>query len=76
MKSLIFFLTIFISFPCYSITWEEFWRPVRSGGYYSNYYPRYYRNCKREIHREETVTSNGMVQPHVKTFKETHYYPC
>jgi hypothetical protein len=79
MKYLIFLSVIFTISPSYAITWDQFWRPFRYGGYYTNYYPRYYGyngNCKREIFREEVVSGEGRVEPYVRTFKEVQYYPC
>jgi hypothetical protein len=83
MKYLVFLFAIVIASPSHAITWNEFWRPFRNGGYYVNTYPgyygnypRYYRNCKRELLREEVITGDGRSEPYVKTFKEVQYYPC
>jgi len=79
MKSLIFLSVLVIAFPVKAITWNEFWRPFRGGGYYyapSYYSPRYYSNCRREVIREEVVSGDGRIEPYVKTFKEVQYYPC
>ena len=83
MKFLIIFLAFFLASPVEAITWNQFWRPFRNGGYYTNYYPRYYGNyprysgnCKREVLREEVISGDGRTEPYVKTFKEVQYYPC
>jgi hypothetical protein len=79
MKSLIFLSVLVIAFPVKAITWNEFWRPFRGGGYYyapSYYSPRYYSNCRREVIREEVVSGDGRIEPYVRTFKEVQYYPC
>ena len=79
MKSLIFLSVPVIAFPVKAITWNEFWRPFRGGGYYyapSYYSPRYYSNCRREVIREEVVSGDGRIEPYVRTFKEVQYYPC
>lgn len=80
MKFLIIFLTIFVASPVEAITWNQFWRPFRNGGYYysspSYYAPRYYGNCKREVVREEVISGDGRIEPYVRTFKEVQYYPC
>lgn len=76
MKYLTFLFVIFITSPSYAITWNEFWRPFKNGGYYTNYYPGYYRNCKREVYRQEVVSGDGRIEPYVRTFREVEYYPC
>ena len=83
MKYLIFLFVLSIASPSYAITWNQFWRPFRNGGYYVNTYPRYYGtyprysgNCKREVLREEVITGQGRIEPYVRTFKEVQYYPC
>lgn len=76
MKYLTFLFIIFIASPSYAVTWNQFWRPFRNGGYYTNYYPRYYGNCRREVFREEVVSGEGRMEPYVRTFKEVEYYPC
>lgn len=75
MKYLVFLFALSIASPSYAITWNQFWRPIRNGGYYVNY-PRYYGNCKREVFREEVVSGDGRIEPYVRTFKEVQYYPC
>jgi hypothetical protein len=78
MKLLIFLSAILIASPVEAITWDEFWKPFK-GGYYSSpsyYTPRYYRNCRREVFRQEVVSGDGRIEPYVRTFKEVEYYPC
>jgi len=80
VKFLIIFLAIFIASPVEAITWNQFWRPFRNGGYYysspSYYAPRYYNTCKREIYREEYISGNGVQEGYVRRWTEVQRYSC
>jgi len=77
MKILVLLFLILFSSPSKAITWNQFWRPFKNGGYYPTYYyPRYYNICKREIYREEYVSGNGINEGYIKRWTEVQKYSC
>jgi hypothetical protein len=76
MKLLSFFILILSATPSKAITWEQFWQPLNNG-YYPNYYLRSRSvTCKRELYREEYISSDGISPGYVKRITEVERYPC